>query len=399
MKYVVTIPTQRERGAEINRCISSIPKDPTYPNIPIIIYGQTNDPTIPSMFVDTNLVGKRTPEEYHNLYYVGPDNLNRMLKFLYKNLNLENLGSFFNYRTYGGARNVLTAFAILLMKDIENLGVISIDDDEEVLPGFFGEHLEWLGKNIPESKKTITLVTGPYEGHSSYVGIETLIRLLKRVYPEDIAKDALLSMVPVQQTEQAKKYVYGIKGSRGGNLSRCGSCLLIPYISSREDIPMRGEDEIQACLNLTNTTTNLYTPNARVRHQKRPGYLLVDIKGEIIGSVVHEYIEKYPNYEEIDEDEIKKLLSFYIQNKRRRLSKAWRTWEYRRNKYEQDLQTKVSELYIELIKLFEAKEFFVKQIRNHLEIYLFGRKNWLSIVENLTNARQEIVDYIFGVSH
>ncbi len=407
MVYLITIPTTRERGAEINRCVNSIVRDPTYntKKMAIIIFGQTNDPTTPLMFSETNLTSSYTEDGYRCLYYLGPDNLQRMIIYLnIGGFKKEELNAFFNFRTYGGARNVLTALAILLAK--EPSGIISIDDDEEVLPGFFEEHLYWLGK---ESRRgVINLVTGPYINHHSYVGIGTLKQLLNRTMNEDRARDALKSITYVDEQEIPNQNIYGIRGARGGNLSRCGSALMIPYISSSEDIPLRGEDEIQAYLNqiINHGTINLYTPKARVKHTKRPGYLLADIKGEVIGVIVHRLILRYlPIIMEgtplnlTDEMEtIKNETQIQLQHFTQEILRAAAKKHYRK-KYSKEIEAQLNDLTIDTLRTLSNTQFFVDQVVYHLRTADFGLRNWKKIVECLREAKEEVVRYIFNLPY
>jgi len=409
MVYVITIPTTRERGIEISRCIDSIVIDPTFDKnkMSILIFGQTNDPTILQMFSDTGLPSSATEEGYRCLNYLGPDNLQRMINYLtQRGFERDELKAFFNFRTYGGARNVLTALAFLLAKN--PLGVISIDDDEQVLPGFFGEHIYRLGKSTRKGE-VISLVTGPYQNHDSYVGVETLARLLQHKIKETKAEEALTSITYVNEHEAPKGYIYRIGGARGGNLSRCGPALMIPYISSSEDIPMRGEDEVQADLNqrINRGAINLYTPNAVVIHTKRPGYLLNDIKGEAIGCIVHEVILRiYGNINEINEDILyNRSLQSYISEVAQRqldnfiqkIQKANRHQKYK--KYPPEIQRHLENVTRDAFEILKNTQFFVDQAVNHLRTAIFGLRYWGQIVECLVEAREDIVRYIFSLPY
>jgi hypothetical protein len=405
MVYVVAIPTTRERGTEINICVNSIVGDPTFDKnkMSIFIFGQTNDPTISQIFLDTGLPYSTTEEGYRCLNYLGPDNLQRMIIYLtQKGFKRNELEPFFNFRTYGGARNVLTAFAFLLAKTPS--AVISIDDDEQVLPGFFGEHISWLGKTTRRGE-VISLVTGPYKNHDSYVGIETLTRLLRHRIEKTKAEEALNSITYVNDHETPKGYIYRIKGARGGNLSRCGPALMIPYISSSEDIPMRGEDEVQADLNqrINKKAINLYTPKAIVIHKKRPGYLLNDIKGEVIGSIVHEVILFI--YENINEENILDGLQAYIQREAEsqlnrfieNIQKARKNKKY--DKYPSEIEYRLEDLTRDTLQILNNTQFFADQVVNHLRTAVFGLRYWGQIVECLVEAKEDIVKYIFSLPY
>jgi len=396
MDYLVTIPTTRERGYEIVRCIQSITRDTTYKGYPILVFGQTNDPTLPVSWREA--AGREL-----EIIYAGPYNLERMMIYLEEKscingLNRQNLRALFNYRTYGGARNILTALAFLLSTDP---AVIGLDDDEEVKDGFFGEHVRILGTKTSRNKK-ITLVTGPYENHDSYVGLDTLAWILARKREEAKVKDALRSITYVERIREG--YEYGIQGARGGNTSRCSTALLIPYISSREDIPMRGEDEVQADMNqLVNPKTlNVYTPKAVVRHTKREGYIVDAIKGEIIGIIVHavisELLKKY-GYEEmrkVKEEELQELIDQNteetIKNAKQKLNKKARF------SYSHDLKEELRNVMSSVYSLFCIPEFISNHALIHLQTALFGFRYWNQIIDCLANAPQQNKRYILGLS-
>ncbi|MBU5688008.1 MAG: hypothetical protein KQA41_01485 [Candidatus Aenigmarchaeota archaeon] len=386
MDYVVTIPTTRERGAEVYRCLYSIFNEPTYQQFPIIVFGQTDDPTIAPLWRD--IFG------FNNIFYFGPDNMKRIILLLNNKLcfNRQKLEALFNFRTYGGARNLLTALAVLFCNKY-NVGVINLDDDEEVKEGFFKEHIRLLGTTTNKGKK-ITLVTGPYENHDSYVGIETLINYLKNPKNSEI-ENIIRAITPAKVFENFK---YGIEGARGGNLSRCDEALLIPYISSITDISMRGEDEIQAYLNqkMNSGCINVYTPNARVIHRKRPGYIVDVIKGEIIGIIVERVVNKLLSQPSLPLDELKQYIreqtEGVLKDTRERISKAARCYSYKKNK-----TNSVKDILKILSDLLKQEDFFVEQTYNHIDSWIFARDNWKTIIEYLANVSCQQKNYLLGL--
>ncbi|MBU5689791.1 MAG: hypothetical protein QXM68_00270 [Candidatus Aenigmatarchaeota archaeon] len=379
MDYIVSIPTTRERSYEILRCLKSIVEGKTR-DFPIVVFGQADDPTIEKTWI--NVLGN------HRIIYLGPENVRRLIDYTGSKLVLErnDLNALFNYRTFGGARNLLTAFAFVISK---NPGVINIDDDEEVLPGFFEEHIKLLGTKTSKGKK-ITLVTGPYTNHSSYVGFDTLLYILSRKRGEGIVRDALRAIT--YATEEARGYVYGINGCRGGNLSRCDSALRIPYISSPEDINLRGEDEIHADLNqiMNPGCINLYTPNAKVKHTKRPGYLLENIKGELIGIIVHEVIRHLELDHQIRENYIN-LVDLYS---RKVLEQKRRQLKQKRFNYSPDIERELSIIVSSVYALLSDVAFFKRQATLYINNLIYGFNHWEKILDCLSNSSEEAKRYI-----
>ncbi|MCS7134965.1 MAG: hypothetical protein NZ893_00800 [Candidatus Aenigmarchaeota archaeon] len=378
MYYIVTIPTVKGREEALDKCLHSILNDKTYLGYPILVVGQNSDTSLEIL-------------RRENIFYLGPKNIEKLIDYLQSKLELsiEDLSVLFNLFSIGGARNALTVLSFLFSEDP---AVISVDDDEEVVDGFFGEHVRLLGTQ--HKGRTITLVTGPYENHDSYVGIETLFYILRRKRDIEIVNEALQGRMPSRKKN--RNYIYGVEGARGGNLSRCRTALLIPYIYSAGEVCMRGGDEIQADINqiIYPETVNVYTPHATVIHTGPPRNLAPIIEGEILGIIVHRVIrelfekgclgKKGLTDENLDISGLVETHTTKVCEENKRLLCKKRYF-----RYPQPIEDELRKLKSYILNLLnENQPELKKHAILHLNNLFFGLRNW----ENIINCILEVDD-------
>ncbi len=229
----------------------------SYPEIPIVAYCDGD----PDTFKYRNIFPRNT-----TIY--GPREIICLAKYLGISPAL------FQSNTYSGAKNAAVLLS-LFHSDSESPLIICLDDDETIQNGFIQAHID--------AQKKRELVIGPYSGHRPDSGLGTLYRLLQRYTTEIEIYNALNCKESIPP---------GLRLYGGGNMSRSGISLRIPYMTSSPDTyPIRGEDNIFVNMFVKLTRIQPRTIEFPVVHIKTDGTdLRYVICCEIVGHLVEQII-------------------------------------------------------------------------------------------------------------
>lgn len=451
MKHVICIPTLKERTLELRRCVKSIADNPSFTgDMKIIVLSTGTDYSLGDTMrrlyglggvdvknnsyaqgrVMRSLYGIRT------LYYTTQNNLDRLAPYLSEKLGLNPLDvlSFLRPGTYGGVRNSLSLLANIVGGD--DYVEFSLDDDVVLEDDFFTGHLKFIGKRAGKktrdgTKRRVDLVTGPYTGHGALVGLSTIDDITKGKMKTDAQLQAALRSL-VSAPESPRGVIYHVDHSAGGNQSRYGNALDLPFVSGFDGIGMRGEDSTLAKLHLKlgygferDPSTNIFTPVSRVHHVKRGSDLFEDTKGEIIGIMVNRFlgdllyrIERSDEYGEgfekfsqrvallgelvadLKEEEIVACVDGTKDSIRDRLSDSLRKlagWDCR--SYDPDSRNEVLSTIRSIERMLntyeERKDWFLDRVVSHLDYAQFGFSNWHRFRKLIDKNRDDVRELVF----
>jgi hypothetical protein len=402
MSSVIAIPTIPGREESLNQCLNSILQDKSYQGQPIIVYN-------PQQRLQERI-------EIPTMYYTTRKDLDPIIEHLSNKLKIEPyiINTFFE-PSDGGSRNALTLLSLILLQGVD-VKIIGTDDDVTVEDGFIGAHEEYLGKPL-KRKGIVKIVVGPCEHHDAYVGVETLIKLLKGKIPQDRVEEACnaityVDFTPYNSIKTHPPYFIG------SNMSRCGEALLVPFIAfsvrtqidnKKASIVMRGSDQMYGKMcEITYSVVSIYTPKARVHHQRSKDDIIKYILGELLGYVVSGTIikispEKVFNGMEIDDKKLEEIwgsiTTTYLFRFREMLESSWRQREKRRRYkpiYTKELDKEIDGLYYRTMRALNSFEQDLLHACRDFGRTLQSLPCWSKIIDVLSEDARKLYVSIFG---